>query len=245
MVKNSFEITVPVLNEEQILDRNIKILHKYLSDNILSYSWNIIIADNGSTDRTENIGMSLTNYSDLIKYVRIEEKGVGGALKKSWAQSNASIIGFIDLDLAVDLKYIEKAINAIHQVNYDIVYGTRLHRDAEVIGRSLKREIISRLFNSILKKYLGTGISDGMCGFKFLKRGIFNNLVQYGANSTGWFYSTEIVIVGEWLGYNIMELPVKWSDSQGSHVKVIHLAIEYIKAMKKLKNILQNNQKNG
>ena len=237
MHKSSFDITVPVLNEEKILDRNIKILHQHLSDNFLSYSWNIIVADNGSTDRTENIGMSLTNYSDLIKYVRIEEKGVGGALKKSWAQSNASIIGFIDLDLAVDLKYIEKAINAVHQGNYDIVYGTRLHRDADVIGRSLKREIISRLFNSILKKYLGTGISDGMCGFKFLKRGIFNNLVQYGAISNGWFFSTEILLVGEWFGYNVMELPVKWSDSQGSHVKVIPLALEYIKAMKKLKNL--------
>ena len=84
-----------------------------------------------------------------------------------------------------------------------------------------------------------------MCGFKFLKRGIFNNLVQYGAISNGWFFSTEILLVGEWFGYNVMELPVKWSDSQGSHVKVIHLAIEYMKAMKKLKNILQNNQKNG
>ena len=49
-----------------------------------------------------------------------------------------------------------------------MVYGTRLHQDANVISRSLKREITSRLFNSILKKYLGTGISDGMCGFKFI-----------------------------------------------------------------------------
>ena len=245
MVNNSFEITVPVLNEEQILDRNIKILHQHLSDNFLSYSWNIIVADNGSTDRTENIGMSLTNYSDLIKYVRIEERGVGGALKKSWAQSDAYIIGFLDLDLAVDLKYIEKAITAIHLSDHDMVYGTRLHQDADVIGRSLKREITSRLFNSILKKYLGTKISDGMCGFKFIKKELFNNLVQYGANSTGWFFSTEILIVGEWLGYNVMELPIEWSDTEDSHVKIIPLAIEYLKAMKKLKNRLQNNYNNG
>ena len=84
-----------------------------------------------------------------------------------------------------------------------------------------------------------------MCGFKFIKKELFNNLVQYGANSTGWFFSTEILIVGEWLEYNVMELPVKWSDSQGSHVKVIPLAIEYLKAMKKLKNRLQNNYNNG
>ena len=245
MHKSSFDITVPVLNEEKILDRNIKILHQHLSDNFLSYSWNILIADNGSTDRTENIGMSLTNYSDLIKYIRIEERGVGGALKNSWAQSNAYIIGFLDLDLAVDLKYIEKAITAIHLADHDMVYGTRLHQDANVISRSLKREITSRLFNSILKKYLGTKISDGMCGFKFIKKELFNNLVQYGANSTGWFFSTEILIVGEWLGYNVMELPIEWSDAEASHVKIIPLAIEYLKAMKKLKNRLQNNYING
>ena len=126
-----------------------------------------------------------------------------------------------------------------------MVYGTRLHQDANVIGRTLKREITSRLFNSILKKYLGTKISDGMCGFKFLKKGVFNDLIQYGANSTGWFFSTEILIVGEWLGYNVMELPIEWSDTQDSHVKIIPLAIEYLKAMKKLKNRLQNNYNNG
>ena len=245
MIKSSFDITVPVLNEEKNLEENIKLLHKHLNKNFSYYDWNIVIADNRSKDRTENIGISLTDYSDQIKYVRTEERGVGGALIKSWLQSNAYIIGFLDLDLAVDLKYIKKAITAIHFADHDMVYGTRLHQDADVIGRSLKREITSRLFNSILKKYLATKISDGMCGFKFIKKELFKELIEYGANSTGWFFSTEILIVGEWLGYNIMELPVKWSDTQDSHVKIIPLAIDYLKAMKKLKNRLQNNYDNG
>ena len=238
MEKIDFEITIPVLNEELTLERNIKILYKYLIENFPNNSWKIIIADNGSNDRTEKIGENLEHFSELIKFIKTENRGVGAALKKSWNQSNAAIIGFMDLDLAVDLNYLKIAINQLEQSTTDMIYGSRLNLSSKVIGRSLKREIISRIFNQILRLYFKSKISDGMCGFKFLKKDLYHELYNNGAKSDGWFFSSEIILVCEKLGYILTELPVTWTDDRSSRVKVIQLSIEYLRDMKKLKKYL-------
>ena len=168
--------------------------------------------------------------------MRLAEKGVGLALKRGWETSEADILGYMDLDLATDLSHLPEAIAAISQRQYDICYGTRLHPDARVIGRSLKREIVSRIFNSVLRLYLGVKFSDGMCGFKFLRRAILPELRINGAVSNGWFFSTELLVVAERLGFTLYELPVHWTDDDSSKVKIMSLSLEYLKAMRRLKN---------
>jgi hypothetical protein len=116
------------------------------------------------------------------------------------------------------------------------VYGTRLHPKSRVIGRSIKREITSRIFNGILRVYLGTKFSDGMCGFKWLHRKHVQSLIDGGANSNGWFFSTELLAIAEWKGLQICELPVIWrDDTSSSRVNIGRLAMQYLRAMKVLK----------
>ena len=93
-----------------------------------------------------------------------------------------------------------------------------------------------RIFNTIVKKYLGVSFSDGMCGFKFLRTQVLQQLLNNGAESDGWFFCTELLVVGEWTGLKLYELPVKWTDSPDSKVKIGKLSWEYLKAMHKLAN---------
>ena len=166
----TFEITIPVLNEEETLEKNVKILYDFICSHFPDKNlWNIVIADNGSTDRTPEIAMDLGRIMPEVKLVRVPERGVGLALKTSWEQSNADIVGYMDLDLATDLRHFLEAYNALAHDDYDLVYATRLHKKAKVINRTLKREISSRVFNWLVKIYLGTKFSDRQCGFKWLK----------------------------------------------------------------------------
>ncbi len=237
MNKPSIDITIPVLNEESTLKRQILVLHDFLkSQKKLNGQWKIVIADNGSTDNTVSIANGLIVDFPEIQLLSVPARGVGLALKTSWGQSTADIVGYMDLDLATDLEHFVQAYNAIASDGYDIVYGSRLHPNSKVIGRTLKREITSRAFNFILKTYLDVGFSDGMCGFKFLKREVYADLHEGGAVSEGWFFSTELLTVAEWKGYRIFELPVKWTDdTSSSRVKIVPLAMQYLKAMKALK----------
>lgn len=233
----SFEVTIPVLNEEETLDRQIRTLHNFLSEHFPDRKqWRIVIADNGSSDQTPAVALMLEKTLPEVRFLRVPEKGVGLALKTSWQNSQADLVGYMDLDLATDLHHFIQAYNALATEGYDLVYGTRLHPHAVVIGRSLKRSITSRAFNLIVKNYLGTKFSDGMCGFKWLKREYVEALIRGGANSNGWFFSTELLTVAEWMNLNICELPVRWTDdTSSSKVKIIPLAKQYLRAMHVLK----------
>ena len=230
-----FEITIPVLNEERNLRQQLEILYHFILTELPVYGpWRIVIADNGSSDTTQVIGEKLAKEYSNIKYIRLDEKGVGLALQTSWSQSQAEIVGYMDLDLATDLSHLKEALVALSS-GQDIVYATRLHKKSIVKNRSLKRTWTSRVFNFILRKYFGVPISDGMCGFKFLKKEVYERLCENGARSKGWFFSTELLVIATWLKLKIYELPVTWTDSAESHVRIIPLAWQYLKAMRRLK----------
>lgn len=233
----TFDVTIPVLNEEATLDRQVRILHGFLAEHFPDRrQWRIVIADNGSTDNTRHIAAALGDDLPEVHLVRVPEKGVGLALKTSWQQSRADIVGYMDLDLATDLTHFLQAYNALNSEGFDLVYATRLHRKSRVIGRTVKREITSRVFNLILKMYLGVRFSDGMCGFKWLKRERLSALMDGGAVSNGWFFSTELLTVAEWQGLRMCELPVIWrDDTTSSRVNISRLAMQYLKAMQVLK----------
>lgn len=233
----TIEITVPVLNEEKKLREQVLKIYDFLNFEWKpETTWLLVIADNGSTDQTQEIGQQLSSEYSWIKYIRLEERGVGLALKTSWTGAQSDFVGYMDLDLATHLNHLSQALNALES-GYDIVYGSRLHQNSKVIGRSFIREFTSRSFNFILRNYLHVEISDGMCGFKFLNKKTFQKLFAAGAKSNGWFFSTELLVLADWLNLNKLELPVEWTDSGESHVKIIPLAMRYIKAMRSLKKL--------
>ncbi|MBU0538657.1 MAG: glycosyltransferase [Gammaproteobacteria bacterium] len=234
------EITIPVLNEEATIYEQVHKVFKYLNEHSDFANFVIVIADNGSTDSTPTIVTSLSSELHSIRTIRLEERGVGRALKASWQTSEADVVGYMDLDLATDLIYLKPALQKLLSEGFDIVTGSRLAKGSKVIGRSFVRGISSFCFNAIVKILFRTSFSDGMCGFKFVRRKKLNDLLKFGADNDGWFFATEILIVGEHLGYKLYDLPVKWTDDPNSKVKIGKLAVEYLKSMFRLRRKLSS-----
>jgi len=247
MNKSDIEITIPVLDEEQTLKAQIHKIDKFLSSSQhLDSRTKLVIVDNGSADQTPNIARELVSEIKRVEYIRLEERGVGRALKASWLNSSADIVGYMDLDLATDLKHLEPILALLEQDQYDVVTGSRLLKQSKAIGRTPLRTFTSKALNSILKSWFHVSFSDGMCGFKFLKKKYINELVSAGAESDGWFFATEILITAEALNYRVGDFPVEWTDDPNSKVKIVKLSLEYLKAMKKLRgNLKEFKEKNA
>jgi hypothetical protein len=75
-----------------------------------------------------------------------------------------------------------------------------------------------------------------MCGFKFLRRPVALRLIEEGAKSDGWFFSTELLYLAEKLRLKIFELPIEWKDSRDSKVNIGRLSLQYLKAMYRMKS---------
>ncbi len=233
-MKKTLDVVIPVLNEERALADSVNALAAFLSNNLNDYEWAIVVADNGSTDATPSICQSLSEQDSRVRHVRLEQRGRGRALKRAWAESNADIVAYMDVDLSTDLSALPQTIAAVDDEGYDIAIGSRLKRGAQVIGRSFKRELISRSYSLIFRAMFLAGFQDAQCGFKAVSRRAADDVAPLVVDN-GWFFDTEMLLIAEKNGYRIKEIPVKWTDDPDSRVKIISTAWEDIKGLLRLR----------
>ena len=233
-MKKTLDVVIPVLNEARALADSVNALAAFLSYNLNDYEWAVVVADNGSTDATPSICQSLSEQDSRVRHVRLEQRGRGRALKRAWAESNADIVAYMDVDLSTDLSALPQTIAAVDGEGYDIAIGSRLKRGAQVIGRSFKRELISRSYSLIFRAMFLAGFQDAQCGFKAVSRRAADDVAPLVVDN-GWFFDTEMLLIAEKNGYRIKEIPVKWTDDPDSRVKIISTAREDIKGLLRLR----------
>jgi glycosyltransferase involved in cell wall biosynthesis len=228
----SIDIVIPVYNEQEELEHNILTLQEFLKRSLTDWQWQIVIADNASTDKTPEIATGLASKYPEILNVRLSQKGRGRAIKKVWSASRADVVSYMDVDLSSQLKHFPSLINSLRN-GYDIAIGSRLLSKSVVKGRTLKREITSRGYNLIIKLFFFTKFSDAQCGFKAVTKRVVKDVLPYLVDNE-WFLDSELLIVGEKAGFRIYEEPVTWIDDPGSTVKVWKTAWGDIKGLWRL-----------
>src|SRR5689334_11705605 len=97
------DIVVPVHNEEHELATNIMRLQEFARYS-LPFSCRITIADNASTDETWPIAQRLAQTLPGVRAVHLDEKGRGLALRAAWAENDATVLAYMDVDLSTDLR---------------------------------------------------------------------------------------------------------------------------------------------
>lgn len=230
----SVEFVLPVLNEESDLPPSVSRLHRSLSSSLSEYDWRIVIADNGSTDSTPEVAGRLSREHERVGFVRLEHRGRGRALRRVWLESEADILGYMDIDLSTDLAAIPLLVSAIDGGGFDIAIGSRLAKGATVVGRSPLREFISRSYSLIFRSMFFTGFRDAQCGFKAIGRRAARDLLPL-VQDTGWFFDSELLILAEKNGYRIKEMPVVWTDDPDSRVRIVRTAYGDMKGLLRLR----------
>ena len=227
----SLDIVIPVYNEEAALPGSIRRLTEFLSQN-LSNPWQVVIADNASTDGTRAVAEELARQYPGVRYFYLPQKGRGRALRASWLDSNADLVSYMDVDLSTDLAHFPQLVAALES-GYHVATGSRLSRDSQVT-RGFKREFISRSYNLLVKSLFFTPFPDAQCGFKALTRETAQAIVPYVQNNN-WFFDTELLIIAAKRGYFISSIPVRWDDDPTSTVNIVGTATEDIKGLLRLR----------
>lgn len=231
----TISIVIPTYNEEKIISQTIDQLYSYCQKNLSQYQWQIIIADNNSTDKTLEIVKNKKPKYPQIKYFHLEKSGKGDAIKHAWQNYPADIHIFIDADLPVEPKFIPELINIIAKQKYDLCIGSR-HLKQSKLEWSFMRICISRTYNFLVKLFFKMNLTDMHCGFKAVSSNVVKFILPKIKN-TGLFFDTELIILSQKNGFRIKEIPVSWKEKLGrkTKIKVIQTAITYLKELVKLK----------
>ena len=227
------DVVIPVLNEERALPVCVANLLDFLGDNS-PYPFRIVVADNGSSDRTPEIAEALSQEHKQVTWSRLEIRGRGRALRKAWLESDADILTYMDVDLSTGLEAFPPLVRAVGEEGYDLAIGSRLMKGSLVEKRALKREITSRGYNIIIKSMFFTRFSDAQCGFKAISSEAAQILVPRILDQA-WFFDSELLILAEKGGYRIKDIPVHWVDDPDTRVRVIKTATDDLKGLFRLR----------
>lgn len=235
VAKLTVDVVIPVLNEAHVLEKSVETLIAFLKSS-LPCQWRIVIADNGSTDGTQAVAKELVAAHTEVDLIHLTQKGRGRALRQAWLQSKAEVVCYMDVDLSTRLEHIPELVNAIARDGYDVTTGSRLMRQSRTV-RSLKREVISRIYNLLVKAVLFTRFSDAQCGFKALSRKAVEAIIPQ-VEDQSWFFDTELLVLAEKQGYRIKDIPVVWVEDDDSRVKILQTGWDDIKGVVRLRRQL-------
>ena len=226
------EVTIPVYNEETVLAESVHRLHSYLTANF-PFRFLITIADNGSTDGTFAIAQRMPAELSGVRAIHLDRKGRGFALRHVWGSSHADVVAYMDADLSTGLDAFLPLVAPLLSGHSDLATGSRLSRRAKVV-RGLKREIISRGYNLLLRAVLSARFSDAQCGFKAGRTEVIKALLP-AVEDDAWFFDTELLMLAQRSGLRIAELPVTWVERQDSKVDIVRTALADLRGIARLR----------
>jgi hypothetical protein len=224
----SVDIVIPVLNEERALPGCVRTLAAYL-DAGFPLPWRITIVDNGSTDGTWRVATALAGELEQVHARRLDIRGRGAALRAAWQESPADVVAYMDVDLSTDLDALFPLVAAVAGGHSELAVGTRLAPGART-RRSLRREVVSRGYNALLRHGFGVRFSDAQCGFKAARTDVVRPLMRK-VEDDSWFFDTELLLLAEHNGLRVHEVPVDWIEDADSRVKVVRTAVDDLKGL--------------
>jgi glycosyltransferase involved in cell wall biosynthesis len=226
-------IVIPVYNEEAILHAAIVDLRERLSP--LGWSYEIILAENGSKDRTIEIGEQLAaKYGDAeqgqVKIVSMGEPNYGKALKEGILLARGELVICDEIDLC-DVDFHRRAVDILETGDADLVIGSKLAAGAED-DRPVIRHVASMAYSSMLKILLGFRGTDTH-GLKAFRRLALLDIVRSCLIDKDVFAS-ELVIRADRGGVRTREIPVRVIEKRPPSINLFKRVPNVMKSVLKL-----------
>ncbi|HZN17074.1 MAG TPA: dolichyl-phosphate beta-glucosyltransferase [Micromonosporaceae bacterium] len=208
-------VVIPAFNEQDRIGASVESVCRYLRRS--GRSWELIIVDDGSTDRTAAIATTIAAREPGIRLIRSPRNaGKGHALRTGVLASRGAEVLVSDADLSTPISEIERLRAARNGAVAAI--GSRFHRATIGVRQSRLRETLGRLGNLAIRAVAVRGISDTQCGFKLFS-GPQARVLFGMARLNGWAIDVEILHLCARLGWQVAEVPVRWSHAAGSKLR--------------------------
>ena len=208
----------PVYNEEENLEKNIKEFDAYL--NKQNFDFEIIIVNDGSTDKTKEIAKKLTELLPEVKLLSKEiNQGKGAAVRDGLLAGTGNFLLFLDADNATPIDTLEKTWPLLK--TNDLVIGSRNYHDT-IQAKEIKKQIlIKRILgvsgNKLIRLFTGLKINDTQCGFKIFHKASVSSIIPK-TKINRWAIDVEILTIAKNKNLKVGIAPVTWTCGPTSRV---------------------------
>jgi glycosyltransferase involved in cell wall biosynthesis len=218
-------ILFPNLNEERTLEKCIVSAIKKCRE--LGISYEILVADNGSSDQSVSIALK-----HGARVVHVLERGYGAALQSGIQSAQGRFVLQLDSDNTYRLDELNEILNRLEE-GFDLVVGDRFGIKSMEVGAMsfLHKRIGNPLLSSVGRLLYDTQVNDFHCGIRAYRRDLIDEL---GCNLPGMEFASEIIIKASLLGYKTQEFSTKlYADERSgpSHLKTFRDGYRHLRLL--------------
>jgi len=226
-------VVIPSYNEEKNIKNGcLDEVYDFLKKQ--SYSWEVLLIDDGSTDKTLELLKSFSEKHNGFNVLAESHRGKGGTVIVGMLKAKGDIILFTDLDQATPMRELEKFIPEFDQGS-DIVIGIRKGRK----GAPLIRKLMAYGFTVLRYVILRLPYKDTQCGFKAFKKDaaekIFGKMKIFsdkksrsGSHVTAGF-DLEVLYIARKLKLKVSQVEVSWQHKETERIDPIKDSLEGLK----------------
>lgn len=206
---------IPAHNEEQRLPEALTSLGAYLKTQ--SYTSEIVVAENGSSDGTSEVAHSFAKKIDNLVVLTDAQPGKGRAVRRGMLAAKGGFRLLCDADFSMPVEQISRFIPA-SAGEWDVAIGSREHPESEVICPGGRRGS-GRIFNLLTRMFVLRGFRDTQCGFKCFSAAAAEIIFQR-SRLDGYCFDVEALYIARRHGLRIVEVPITWVYDADTRVQV-------------------------
>ena len=208
-------VVIPAYNEEGRLPETLAAIHQYLTAR--PYTWEVIVADDGSEDRTAAIVEEFGRTRLGFRVESFPHLGKGAAVKQGMLAARGEYRFLCDADLSMPIGLLARLLPPDAPVA-DVVIGSREATGSRRIGEPRGRWLMGRVFNKFTQLLATPGISDTQCGFKVFKSEAAAALFS-AQTLDGFAFDAEILFLARKRGFTTAEVGIDWHYRAESKVR--------------------------
>ena len=221
-------IVIPVYNEEAILRAAVLDLVDQLS--VLPWSYELVLAENGSTDRTVAVAAELAGRFGQLVCRHTDEPNYGKALREGILHARGDLVICDEIDLC-DTDFYERAVAVLQDPSVDFVVGSKVMEGA-TDARPLYRRLGTVVINGVLRVTLGFRGTDTH-GLKAFRREPVQPIAR-ACLVDGDLFASELVICAERAGLGVQEIPVQVLEKRPPTIGLARRVPNVLKNLAKL-----------
>jgi len=211
-----YSIIIPAYNESSRLRPTLDELLRFIEQR--GWDAEVLVVDDGSRDNTRDIVRECARtHSQIVLVENPGNRGKGYSVRNGMLHARGDICLFTDADLSSPIGEAQKLFDAI-AAGADIAIGSRwLRADLQTERQPLYRQLFGRVFNLVLRIFLGLKFADTQCGFKVFRREAAHRIFPL-QRIERWGFDPEILFLARRLGFSVKEVPVVWAHSEGTRL---------------------------
>lgn len=220
-------IVIPAYNEARRIGNTVQKVWEYA--NTKPFNTELIVVDDGSTDKSPALLQAATKESPLIRVLRNDRnRGKGFSVRRGVLEAQGQFVLFTDADLSAPIEETDKLLAALESSGADAAVGSRaLRRELIGIHQPKFREYGGRFFNLLVRLFTGLEIHDTQCGLKLFRRATTRRAFEL-QRVEGFGFDPEVLFLIERLGGRVTEVPVRWDDNPATKVRFVRDAFRMV-----------------